>query len=40
MATLVGAVRFDVAYRLTRFGPGEPEAGNRFAYHLSIGEAF
>lgn len=38
--TTVGAVRVDVAYRLNRTGPTEPEPGSRWAFHLSIGEAF
>ena len=38
--TPIGAVRLDVAYRMTRFGDGEPRANERFAVHLSVGEAF
>jgi translocation and assembly module TamA len=38
--TPVGPVRFDVGYRLNRTGAGEPDAGSRFALHLSIGEAY
>ncbi|HEY5944019.1 MAG TPA: BamA/TamA family outer membrane protein [Kofleriaceae bacterium] len=38
--TVVGAVRADVGYRLNRTGPGEPDAGSHFAFHLSIGEAY
>lgn len=38
--TIVGPVRFDVGYRLNRYGEGEPDAGDRFAFHLSLGEAF
>lgn len=38
--TIVGAVRADVGYRLNRYGPGEPEPGSRWAFHLSIGEAY
>lgn len=38
--TLIGAIRLDVAYRLSRYGAGEPEPGSRLAFHLSIGEAF
>lgn len=34
------ALRFDVGYRLNRYGPGEPSQGNRFAFHFSIGQAF
>jgi outer membrane protein assembly factor BamA len=38
--TLVGAVRFDVGYRLNRTGPMEPEPDSHYAFHLSIGEAY
>jgi translocation and assembly module TamA len=38
--TPVGPIRFDVGYRLNRTGPGEPDPGSRFAFHLSIGEAY
>jgi translocation and assembly module TamA len=38
--TPVGPVRFDIGYRLNRIGPGEPDPGSRFAFHLSIGEAY
>jgi outer membrane protein insertion porin family len=38
--TLVGPLRFDVGYRLNRFGPGEPDPGDRVAFHLSLGQAF
>jgi translocation and assembly module TamA len=38
--TVVGPVRADVGYRLNRTGPGNPEPGSHFAFHLSIGEAF
>lgn len=38
--TAVGAVRADAAYRLNRTGPTEPEPGSRWAFHISIGEAF
>ncbi|HUQ08102.1 MAG TPA: BamA/TamA family outer membrane protein [Kofleriaceae bacterium] len=38
--TPIGAVRLDVGYRLNRFGAGEPLHGHRWAYHLSVGEAF
>lgn len=38
--TIVGAVRADLGYRLNRTGFGEPDPGSRFAFHLSIGEAF
>jgi outer membrane protein assembly factor BamA len=38
--TVLGAVRFDVGYRLNRTGPTEPEPNSHYAFHLSIGEAF
>ncbi|HEX8114667.1 MAG TPA: BamA/TamA family outer membrane protein [Kofleriaceae bacterium] len=39
--TPVGPVRLDVGYRLNRTsGPNNPDPGQRFAYHLTIGEAF
>jgi translocation and assembly module TamA len=38
--TPVGPIRADVGYRLNRTGPGEPDPGSRFAFHLSIGEAY
>jgi len=38
--TLVGAVRADVGYRLNRTGVMEPSPGDKYAFHLSIGEAF
>jgi outer membrane translocation and assembly module TamA len=38
--TIVGAVRADLGYRLNRTGFMEPEPGSKFAFHLSIGEAF
>jgi len=38
--TLIGAIRLDVAYRLNRYGDGEPSPGSRLAFHVSIGEAF
>jgi outer membrane protein assembly factor BamA len=38
--TLIGAVRADFGYRLNRTGPGEPEPGSHYAFHLSIGEAY
>ena len=40
LPTPVGAVRFDVGYRLTRKGAGEPRPDDDFAFHLSVGEAF
>ncbi|HEX2690538.1 MAG TPA: BamA/TamA family outer membrane protein [Kofleriaceae bacterium] len=38
--TLVGPVRADVGYRLNRTGDHHPEPGSRYAFHLSLGEAF
>lgn len=38
--TLVGPVRLDVARRITRTGPGEPDGGDVWTFHLSLGEAF
>lgn len=38
--TLVGPIRADLGYRLNRTGPMEPSPGSRFAFHLSLGEAF
>ena len=38
--TLVGPVRADLGYRLNRTGPDDPAPGSRFAFHLSLGEAF
>jgi outer membrane translocation and assembly module TamA len=38
--TLVGPIRFDVGYRLNRFGAEEPDPGDRLAFHLSMGQAF
>lgn len=38
--TIVGIIRADFAYRLTRSGSGQPRPGDDFAYHLGIGEAF
>jgi translocation and assembly module TamA len=40
LLTIVGPVRVDVAYRLTRTGANEPDPGSTFAYHLTVGEAF
>jgi outer membrane translocation and assembly module TamA len=40
LLTVVGPVRLDVGYRLNRTGPTEPDPGSRWAYHLTIGEAF
>lgn len=38
--TPIGSVRFDVGVRLNRRGVEDPGGDSRFAYHLSIGEAF
>lgn len=38
--TPIGAVRFDIGFRLNRTGMNEPEPGSRYAFHLSIGEAY
>lgn len=38
--TPVGPIRFDLGYRLNRHGSGEPEPGERLAFHFGIGEAF
>lgn len=38
--TPVGPVRFDFGLRINRKGPTEPDFGEAFAIHLSLGEAF
>jgi outer membrane protein assembly factor BamA len=38
--TIVGPIRTDLGYRLNRVGPMEPAGTSRFAFHLSLGEAF
>jgi outer membrane protein assembly factor BamA len=38
--TIVGPVRVDLGYRLNRVGELEPGGTSRFAFHLSLGEAF
>jgi outer membrane protein assembly factor BamA len=38
--TILGPVRADVGYRLNRTGDHNPEPGSRYAFHLSLGEAF
>jgi outer membrane protein assembly factor BamA len=40
LQTVVGPARFDVAYRLNRTSLSDPEPGQHWAYHLTIGEAF
>lgn len=36
----VVSIRLDFGYRLNRYDDGEPDAGNRFAFHFSLGQAF
>ena len=38
--TIVGPVRADFGYRLNRLGPDDLAPDSRFAFHLSLGEAF
>lgn len=38
--TPIGPVRFDIGYRLNRFGPGEPEPNDRFHFYIGVGEAY
>jgi hypothetical protein len=39
--TPIGPARLDVGYRLNRrHGPLDPDHGQLFAYHLTVGEAF
>ncbi len=38
--TPIGPVRVDFGVRLNRLGPTEPDPDERFAFHLSLGEAF
>jgi outer membrane protein insertion porin family len=38
--TPLGAVRADIGFRLNRTGMTEPEPNSKFAFHLSIGEAY
>ena len=38
--TIVGPIRADLGYRLNRTGPGEPDPDSKFAFHISLGEAF
>jgi translocation and assembly module TamA len=40
LKTIVGPIRADFGYRLNRTGPMEPAPGSRWAFHLSLGEAF
>lgn len=38
--TPIGVVRGDLGIRVNRLGAGEPDPGDRFAVHVSVGEAF
>lgn len=44
--TVIGTIRFDLGIRLNRLSPTEPDGtpnadpGQRFAFHISVGEAF
>jgi outer membrane protein assembly factor BamA len=38
--TLVGPIRADLGVRLNRTAPTDPDPGSRYAFHLSLGEAF
>jgi translocation and assembly module TamA len=38
--TAIGIVRAGAGVRLNRLGPGDPDPGQRFAFHITIGEAF
>jgi translocation and assembly module TamA len=38
--TPIGVVRGGVGIRLNRLGPGNPDPGDRFVLHITIGEAF
>ncbi|MFT3692772.1 MAG: BamA/TamA family outer membrane protein [Kofleriaceae bacterium] len=40
LLTVVGPVRTDFGYRLNRTGPDDPEPLSKWAFHLSLGEAF
>ena len=40
LLTVVGALRFDVGYRLNRKGGVEPDPDANMAFHLSLGEAY
>ncbi len=39
-STAIGVVRAGIAARLNRLGPGNPDPGDRWAFHFTIGEAF
>jgi outer membrane translocation and assembly module TamA len=38
--TIVGPLRFDFGWRLNRTGPMDPSPDDKYAFHLSLGEAF
>ncbi len=38
--TAIGPIRFDMGYRFNRVGSQEIQSGDRFSFHVSIGEAF
>ncbi len=40
LLTIIGPIRFDVAYRLNRKGGMNPDPSSSFAFHLGVGEAF
>ena len=40
LLTIVGPVRADFGYRLNNTGPMDPEPLSKYAFHLSLGEAF
>ncbi|HEY0253316.1 MAG TPA: BamA/TamA family outer membrane protein, partial [Kofleriaceae bacterium] len=40
LLTVIGPVRTDFGYRLNRTGPDDPEPLSKWAFHLSLGEAF
>jgi translocation and assembly module TamA len=40
LLTIVGPVRADLGYRLNRTGGSNPDPDSKFAFHLSLGEAF
>ena len=40
LKTVVGPVRADFGYRLNRTTATDPEPGSKYAFHLSLGEAF
>jgi len=40
LKTIAGPLRADLGYRLNRTGLEDPSPGSRFAFHISLGEAF